>query len=73
MAQDLLENTTLCWTYWTMMLPQLSPFNNWPCQSESVPQNRHLHQSNMEQEMGLLQFCYILRVWTASRSDFGTV
>lgn len=71
MAQDLLENTTLCWTYCgTMMLPQLCQFNNWPCQAESVPRNRYLHQSNMVQEMGLLQFCHILRVWTATRSYF---
>lgn len=47
-----------------MMLPQLSQFNNWPCRSESVPQNRYMHQSNMAQEMGHLEFGFILRVWT---------
>lgn len=61
MAQDLLGNTTLCWTYCeTMMPPQLSQFINWPCRSESVPQNRYLHQSNMVQEKGNLTLFFII-------------
>lgn len=40
----------------TMMLPQLSQFNNWPRQTESVPRYGYWHQSNAVEEMILLRF-----------------